>query len=28
MNNLSASIASGSYGILMGRTGCGKTTIL
>ena len=28
LNDLSATIASGSYGILMGRTGCGKTTIL
>ena len=28
LNNLSATIANGSYGILMGRTGCGKTTIL
>ena len=28
LNDLSATIPSGSYGILMGRTGCGKTTIL
>ena len=28
LNDLSMTIASGSYGILMGRTGCGKTTIL
>jgi len=28
LNDLSATIAFGSYGILMGRTGCGKTTIL
>ena len=28
LNDLSATIANGSYGILMGRTGCGKTTIL
>ena len=28
LNDLSATIPSESYGILMGRTGCGKTTIL
>jgi len=28
LNDLSVTIANGSYGILMGRTGCGKTTIL
>jgi ABC-type sugar transport system ATPase subunit len=28
LNDLSATIPSGFYGILMGRTGCGKTTIL
>ncbi len=28
LNDLSVTITNGSYGILMGRTGCGKTTIL
>lgn len=28
LNDLSVTIPNGSYGILMGRTGCGKTTIL
>ena len=28
LNDLSVTIPKGSYGILMGRTGCGKTTIL
>jgi len=28
LNDLCATISTGSYGILMGRTGCGKTTIL
>ena len=28
LNDLTTNISSGSYGILMGRTGCGKTTIL